>query len=155
MRLSRKVIIWTVILYLALSIPLSLLHELGHVSVCTAGGLSYRIWIDATGGHMLCSGRPHDRLAYNAMGGIFGTIGSAAILGFWKFVKRHYALLAVGLAYMTDQISKIILEGFYTRIYESGAIDGYITAIQVVSWLGFMLYFARVREPAKIAASDI
>jgi len=104
---------------------------------------------------MLCSGRPHDRLAYNAMGGIFGTIGSAAILGFWKFVKRHYALLAVGLAYMTDQISKIILEGFYTRIYESGAIDGYITAIQVVSWLGFMLYFARVREPAKIAASDI
>jgi hypothetical protein len=104
---------------------------------------------------MLCSGRPQERLAYNAMGGIFGAIGSAAILGAWALAKRHYAVLAVGLAYMSDQTAKIFLEGFYTRIYETHAIDGYIIALQVASWVGFMLYFAQVKEPTKIAASDV
>lgn len=155
LKLSRKVIVWSVVLYFALSIPVSLLHELGHVYVCTASGFDYRIWIDFTGGHMLCSGRPHVSFAYNAMGGVFGLAGSAAIITFWLLAKRHHAILAVGLAYLADQAAKIILEGFYTRIYESGAIDGYITALQVSSWIGFMLYFARIKEPAKIAASDV
>jgi len=47
--------------------------------------------------------------------------------------------LAVGLAYLVDQAAKIILEGIYTPAYASGVIDGYITALQVASWLGFML----------------
>jgi hypothetical protein len=144
-----------VVLYFALSIPVSLLHELGHVSVCAANGFDYRIWVDATGGHMLCSGRPQERLAYNAMGGIFGALGSAGIVGVWMIARKHYAVLVVGLAYMVDQSAKIILEGFYTRIYESHAIDAYITALQVAAWIGFMIYFARVKEPAKVAASDV
>jgi hypothetical protein len=89
------------------------------------------------------------------MGGVFGLAGSGAVITVWLVAKRHYAILAVGLAYCVDQAAKIILEGIYTRIYESGAIDGYITALQVASWLGFMLYFARVSEPATIAASDV
>jgi hypothetical protein len=104
---------------------------------------------------MLCYGTPHNKLAYNAMGGIFGAIGSGAILTSWIFAKRHYAILVVGLAYMVDQVTKIFLEGLYTSLYEAHAIDGYIIAIQVVSWIGFMMYFARVKEPAKIAASDV
>lgn len=140
---------------MALSIPVSLLHELGHVYVCTANGFDYRMWVDATGGHMICSGRPQHSFVYNAMGGVFGIAGSGAIITVWLFVKRHYAILAVGLAYSVDQAAKIIFEGLYTKTYESGAIDGYITALQVASWLGFMLYFARIRESATIAASDI
>jgi hypothetical protein len=155
LKFSRNVIIWSVVLYFALSIPVSVLHELGHVYVCTAAGFDYRIWVDATGGHTVCFGRMQDSFAYNAMGGIFGLAGSAAIIMVWILAKRHYAILAVGLAYFIDQSSKIILEGSFTRIYESGTIDGYITALQVASWLGFMLYFARTKEPAKVAASDI
>jgi hypothetical protein len=105
---------------------------------------------------MLCSGRlMNASFAYNAMGGVFGLAGSTAIITVWQIGKRHYAILAVGLAYFVDQSAKIILEGLYTRTYESGAIDGYITALQVLSWLGFMLYFARVKEPAEVTASDV
>jgi hypothetical protein len=154
LKLSRQVIIWSVVLYFALSIPVSLIHELGHVFVCTSSGFDYTIWIDVTGGHMICSGRPEGGFAYNAMGGVFGVIGSAGIIAAWLFAKKHYAILAVGLAYLVDQSAKIVLEGVYTRIYESGAIDGYITALQIVSWIGLMLYFARIKEPATIAASD-
>jgi hypothetical protein len=143
-----------VVLYFALGIPVSLLHETGHVYVCNASGFDYRMWIDVTGGHMVCYGRPSDSFAYNAMGGVFGLAGSAAIVAAWM-AKRHYAILAVGLAYSVDQAAKIILEGLYTATYASGAIDGYITALQVASWLGFMLYFARVKKPATVAASDV
>jgi hypothetical protein len=97
----------------------------------------------------------HASFAYNSMGGVFGLAGSAAIIAVWLLAKRNCAILAVGLAYFVDQFAKIILEGLYTRTYESGAIDGYITALQVASWLGFMLYFARVKEPTKVTASDV
>ncbi len=155
MKFSRQVIVWSVVLYFALSIPVSLLHEMGHAFVCSASGFDYRIWVDATGGHMICFGVVQGDFAYNAMGGVFGLAGSAAIIIVWLLAKKHYAILAVGLAYFVDQTAKIILEGFYTRVYESGGIDGYITALQVISWIGFMLYFARIREPAKVAASDV
>ncbi|AFU57384.1 hypothetical protein Ngar_c04370 [Candidatus Nitrososphaera gargensis Ga9.2] len=156
MKFSRQVVVWSVVLYFALGIPISLLHEAGHAYVCSASGFDYQIWVDATGGHMICFGRVQDSFVYNAMGGVFGLAGSVAIITAWLLLaKRHYAILAVGLAYSADQAAKIILEGLYASVYESGAIDGYITAMQVVSWIGFMLYFARVKEPAKIAASDI
>src|SRR5437868_4165839 len=150
LKLSRNIIIWSVVLYFALSIPVSLFHELGHVIVCAAHGYDYTISVDARGGHSICYGSPRNNLMYNAMGGVFGTIASAAVVAVWTFGKRHYAILAVGLAYMVDQFAKIILEGFYIRLYLSGALDGYITSLQIVSWLGFMLYFARIKEPATV-----
>ena len=150
MKLSRKVIIWSVILYFALSIPLSLFHELGHVLVCAAHGFDYAVSVDARGGHSICYGGPRNDFAYNAMGGVFGMIASTAIIAVWAFCKGHYAILVVGLAYMVDQFAKSVLEGFFIRMYVSGALDGYITALQIISWLGFMLYFARIREPATV-----
>ena len=142
MQLDRRVILLSVALYIGLGIPISLLHETGHVYVCTTSGFDYRVWVDFTGGHMLCFGRLDDNFVYNAMGGLFGLAGSAALIIAY-FAKRHYALLVVGLAYAVDQGAKMLLEGVYSSIYNSGAIDVYITALQVASWLGFMLYFAK------------
>jgi hypothetical protein len=56
-----------------------------------------------------------DSFTYNAMGDIFGLAGIAAIITVWIVVKRHYAILAVGLAYFVDQYAKIILEGAFTE----------------------------------------
>lgn len=142
MQLDRRVILLSVVLYIGLGIPLSLLHETGHVYVCATNGYDYRVWVDFTGGHMLCFGMLEDNFVYNAMGGLFGLAGSVALIIAY-FAKKHYALLAVGLAYAVDQGAKILLEGLYSSIYNSGAIDAYITALQVASWLGFMFYFAR------------
>jgi hypothetical protein len=100
---------------------------------------------------MLCFGRLEDNFVYNAMGGLFGLAGSVALIIAY-FAKRHYALLAVGLAYAVDQGAKILLEGLYSPIYNSGAIDIYITVLQVASWLGFMLYFANKSHARKIRA---
>ena len=63
-----------------------------------------------------------------------------------EFLQEHSSILVVGLAFLIDQIAKTFLEGFYTRVYLSGALDGYIAALQLISWIGFMLYFARIKE---------
>ncbi|AIF83568.1 hypothetical protein NTE_01505 [Candidatus Nitrososphaera evergladensis SR1] len=143
MRLNRSVIQWSVILYIALVIPVSLLHETGHALVCSASGFDYSLWIDGTGGHMVCAHTPSNSVAYGAMGGLFGLMGSAAIIGFWAAAKRHPAVLVVGLAYAVDQAAKLILEGFFTPLYASGATDLFLTALQLVSWIGLTIYFAR------------
>ncbi|HEX6067771.1 MAG TPA: hypothetical protein VFZ05_03125, partial [Nitrososphaera sp.] len=113
MQLDRRVILLSVALYIGLGIPISLLHETGHVYVCTTSGFDYRVWVDFTGGHMLCFGRLDDNFVYNAMGGLFGLAGSAALIIAY-FAKRHYALLVVGLAYAVDQGAKMLLEGVYS-----------------------------------------
>jgi hypothetical protein len=77
------------------------------------------------------------------MGGIFGMLGSATIIGSWIFVRKHPAILVVGLAYAVDQMAKMILEGFFITVYASGAADLLLTALQLTSWLGLTLYFAK------------
>ena len=142
-RFDRGVIQWSVILYIALLLPISLLHESGHASVCSAEGFGYSLWLDGMGGHTLCAGVPANSIAYGAMGGIFGILGSGAIIAFWALVKRRPAILVVGLAFAADQFAKMILEGFFIRAYASGATDLFLTALQLVSWLGLTFYFAK------------
>ena len=140
--LDKRVIQWSVILYIALMVPMSLLHEAGHALVCSSEGFGYRLWLDGAGGHTLCSGIPTDTPAYGAIGGAFGVLGSGAIVALWVF-KRHPAILAVGLAYGIDQAAKLFLEGFFTGAYAYGTLDIPLTALQVVSWIGITLYLAR------------
>lgn len=155
-RLDRSVIQWSVILYIALLIPVSLLHETGHALVCSAAGFGYSLWIDGTGGHTVCAGAPRDSVAYGAMGGLFGLLGSAAIILFWTVTKRKYpAVLVVGLAYAVDQSAKLVLEGFFTRLYVSGATDAFLTALQLVSWIGMTIYFARITRAPAVASRTV
>ncbi len=150
LRVNRRAIILSVIFYIALSIPMSLFHEFGHVAVCAANGLDYRIWVDARGGYTICldGGNIANTPLYNMFGGIFGLVGSSAIIEAWIIIKRHIWILAVGLAYIVDQFAKMILEGFMTAAYTSGRIDGYVIAIQLAAWIGFTLYFARIPPPS-------
>lgn len=151
-RLNRRVIRWSVILYIALLLPVSLLHESGHTLICSTSGYSYSLWLDGRGGHILCSGVPLDSITYGAMGGVFGIIGAIVIMAIWV-AKRHPAILVVALAYMVDQAAKLVLEAFFARLYVSGATDLFITALQIASWIGFMLYFARQPSEQKSVAS--
>lgn len=151
-RLDRRVIRWSVILYIALLLPVSLLHESGHALICSASGYSYSLWLDGRGGHILCSGVPLDSVTYGAMGGVFGIIGALAMMAVWV-AKRHPAILVVALAYMVDQAAKLVLEAFFARLYVSGATDLFVTTLQITSWIGFMMYFARRPSQQKSVAS--
>jgi hypothetical protein len=100
---NRRVILWSVGLYLALAILMSILHEMGHIAVCAADGHDYRIWVEARSGHMICFGTPEATFAYNAIGSVFGLAGTAAMVVVWRLVMpEQLGVLAVGLAYAID-----------------------------------------------------
>jgi hypothetical protein len=86
------------------------------------------------------------------MGGVFGLAGSGAMIALWTAARRrrHAAILVVGLAYAVDQAAKAVLEGLFAPAYVSGSVDLYVTVLQLASWIGFMLYFAR-RPPRPVS----
>ena len=140
----RRVIGYSYLLYIVLIVPVSLIHELGHTAVCSAGGYHFRIWLDFRGGHSICYGILGDNSVIAAMGGIFGLIASLGILAIWYFFsKRLTPLAVVGLALALDQGLKIILEVFLQRLYSAGMLDLLITLLQIISVALFAIYFAR------------
>jgi hypothetical protein len=154
LKLNAKVIRWTVLLYIILVVPISLFHEYGHATVCAAAGDRYRIWVDFSGGHEECFNAGITRLfSYNTMGGVFGLVASGVIIAIGVGLNRQPAVLAVGLAYTIDQFTKVVLEGFFTLGYVYHRFDVLVTVIQVASWIGFMIYFARVHASPKLSES--
>jgi hypothetical protein len=140
----RRVIGYSYLLYIVVIVPVSLIHELGHTAVCSAGGYQFRIWLDFRGGHSICYGILGDNSVIAAMGGIFGLIASLGILAIWYFFSKQLTPLAViGLALALDQGLKIILEVFLQRLYSAGVFDLLITILQIISVALFAIYFAR------------
>lgn len=140
----RRVIGYSYLLYIVVIIPVSLIHELGHTAICSAGGYHFRIWLDFRGGHSICYGILGDNSVIAAMGGIFGLIASLGILAIWYcFSKQITPLAVVGLALALDQGLKIILEVFSQRLYSAGMFDLLITILQIISVALFAIYFAR------------
>lgn len=93
--------------------------------MCAANGLDYHIWVDARSGHtiFLDSNIPNMPI-YDMFEGIFGLVDSGAIIEAWIIIKIHTRILAVGFAYVVDQLAKMILEGLMIAAYTSGRIDG-------------------------------
>jgi len=55
-------------------------------------------------------------------------------------------LAVVGSAFALDQGLKIILEGFFPRLYSAGIFDLLITVLQMISVTLFAIYFAREQK---------
>jgi hypothetical protein len=140
----RRIIGYSYLLYIVFIIPVSLLHELGHVAICSANGYQFDMWLDLRGCHSLCYGISGNNLVMGAMGGMFGLLASLGILAFWHyFSKKAVPIAAVALALMLDQGTKILLEGFLPRLYSAGKFDLLITILQIISVAVFAIYFAR------------
>lgn len=133
----------SVLLYVTLTVPVSIVHELGHGLVCSSSGGKYNISIDFTGGHISCLASLQNRTLYYIMGGIFGTVAAAAMLGLYRFAIKNKALLIIGLAFLVDQVAKIIIEGFVTGSYLSGSLDVIITVVQLGALAAIMTIVLR------------
>jgi hypothetical protein len=140
----RRIIGYSYLLYIVFIIPVSLLHELGHVAICSANGYQFDMWLDLRGGHSICYGTPGDNFVMGAMGGIFGLLASLGILAFWHyFCKKAVPIAAVALALMLDQGIKIFLEGFLPGLYSAGRFDLLISILQIITVAVFAIYFTR------------
>jgi len=144
----RRVIGYSYLLYILFVIPIGLVHELGHIAVCSANGFNFDVWLDFRGAHSLC----FDVAGYNQvmaiMGGLFGSLASLGILAIWyAYSKRHTPLAVASLALLLDQGSKILLEGFFPKLYSSGNLDLFVTILQIVSVALFAIYLTSRQKP--------
>ncbi len=140
----RRILGYSYLLYIVLIIPISLIHELGHIAICSASGYQFGVWLDFRGGHSLCYEAFGNNQVMGLMGGIFGSLASLGILALWYLsLQRLVPFAVVALAFLLDQGSKIILEGFFPRLYSSGSFDLLITISQVLSVALFAFYFSR------------
>lgn len=145
---KQKLIGVAVLTYFGLLIPVSTMHELGHVTVCAAEGSDYRVGITARGMYMDCIADMEGNTAFFAMGGVFGLAGSLAIAGAgWKLVKNA-GIIVAGLAFAVDHGIKIFLEGFWTSFYFTGVSDIVVTAIQIGALALFMQIFILSKKQA-------
>ena len=139
---ARRFVFLSVVIYIAIGVPLSLFHELGHASVCAGEGHKFNLSFDIRGGHTLCYGAVVNDLAQRIMGPVFGFAAAAGIYTLGR-LKKWIPLLAVGGAFMVEQGAKFVIEGVFFRAYSAGAFDIAISIIQVGSWLGLIFYYLR------------
>jgi hypothetical protein len=140
----RRILGYSYLLYLVFIIPVSLIHEVGHIAICWASGYQFDVWLDLRGGHSICYEEDGNNQIIGVMGGIFGSIASLGILVIWYLSpKRLVPFAVVASSLLVDQGSKIILEGFLPTLYSDGNFDLLITISQVISVALFAIYFAR------------
>lgn len=131
----QRMIIFSVVLLVALSIPSQLLHELGHAAVCSSSGLDYYLRINFVMSSVVCSGIPDNLFWYYASGGVIAGIAFFS-LGFMPF----QAIKIAGWSIAVPNALAGLLEGFFHDVYFS--LEGYI-AIQVFAAMIFICLLNR------------
>lgn len=114
-----RLLVFSLVMYAALVLPLGLMHELGHHWICLSAGYSSNIWFGIDGGHQTCGGSPENTIMYYTSGGMMGLAASLMVAVSALYSKYATPLLIAGLTYAVDNFAKIFLEGFMTNMYLS------------------------------------
>ena len=126
----QRLILFSIMLLVAMSIPAQLLHELGHAAACSSSGHDYNQRVSFTMSSIVCRGVPDNLLWYYASGGIIAGMAFFT-LGFMPFQSVKIAAWSIAVAHALAGV----LEGFFRNVYFS--LEGYI-AIQVFSAMIFI-----------------
>lgn len=159
-RLDDKVLSLSFVIYFALVIPVSSIHEMGHGLACqSVEGHSFQVFLTIRGMATQCldnSGNDSDLQGiqyfnFYMSGPALAAVVSAGVMVLGVFLKNRYpakaflgiAIMSVGIAYIVDQGSKIILEGFLTEIYLGGQFDIGLMVLQIFALMVPIFKFGR------------
>jgi hypothetical protein len=138
----QRVVIHSILAYFAFGIALNFIHEGGHAAFCE--GESY-VGVTAAGGYTVCRGP--DTFLFSIMGPVFG-VGASVVLAVvsWRYRQKLIGVFVAAVAFVPDQSAKVVLEGFYSDLYLSGTIDGWMTMMQLGSLFALMILFTTRRQ---------
>ncbi len=103
----------------------------------------------------MCSGEVANQLLYNFAGGLSELIASVGLVLTGLLLLKKSGPVSDRLAFAVDIVMKIVAEGFLTEMYSPGVFDILITAIQLASLFGFVIYFAeKERHGLKVAKTS-
>jgi hypothetical protein len=128
--------------------PIGLLHESGHVLICTSEGGSFS-WMGFFLLAVRCTHIPIDSLMlYWSLGGIFGMIGSSTLMGFNKIRKDKPLLIGV-LTTVFSQFVTFLFETFAHFAYLNNIFLGLLMLTTVGLFFFSLLRFFAPRSKGK------
>ena len=128
---------------LVLFFPTGMIHELGHILVCTSNGYDYTFSIAELALNVHCSASPQPLLLYFALGGIFGMIASVSLFLSKKIRSNPGIFIGVSVTAF-DHFLKSIFETFTHSAYLSNPnLSVYMSVLVVFFMLGLYVFFTK------------
>ena len=148
----NKLLIISAITILVLFFPTGMIHELGHILVCTSNGYDYVFSIADLALNVHCSASPQPLLLYFALGGIFGMIASVSLFLSKKIRSNPGIFIGVSVTAF-DHFLKSIFETFAHSAYLSNPnLSVYMSVLVVFFMLGLYVFFTK---RAKIKTAEM
>ena len=139
----NKLLIISAITILVLFFPTGMIHELGHILVCTSNGYDYVFSIADLALNVHCSASPQPLLLYFALGGIFGMIASVSLFLSKKIRSNPGIFIGVSVTAF-DHFLKSIFETFAHSAYLSNPnLSVYMSVLVVFFMLGLYVFFSK------------
>jgi len=139
----NKLLIISAITILVLFFPTGMIHELGHILVCTSNGYDYVFSIADLALNVHCSASPQPLLLYFALGGIFGMIASVSLFLSKKIRSNPGIFIGVSVTAF-DHFLKSIFETFTHSAYLSNPnLSVYMSVLVVFFMLGLYVFFSK------------
>ena len=139
----NKLLIISTITILVLFFPTGMIHELGHILVCTSNGYDYVFSIAELALNVHCSASPQPLLLYFALGGIFGMIASVSLFLSKKIRSNPGIFIGVSVTAF-DHFLKSIFETFAHSAYLSNQnLSVYMSVLSVFFMLGLYVFFTK------------
>jgi len=139
----NKLLIISAITILVLFFPTGMIHELGHILVCTSNGYDYVFSITDLALNVHCSASPQPLLLYFALGGIFGMIASVSLFLSKKIRSNPGIFIGVSVTAF-DHFLKSIFETFTHSAYLSNPnLSVYMSVLVVFFMLGLYVFFSK------------
>ena len=139
----NKLLIISAITILVLFFPTGMIHELGHILVCTSNGYDYVFSIADLALNVHCSASPQPLLLYFALGGIFGMIASVSLFLSKKIRTNPGIFIGVSVTAF-DHFLKSIFETFTHSAYLSNPnLSVYMSVLSVFFMLGLYVFFSK------------
>lgn len=142
---ENRMVLTAVLVLLITFLPVGLVHEAGHIMVCTWSGFDYVITPDAKGIRLDCGGIPDNTLVYFAMGGILGTAASIALL----IPRRLWDNLGIRIGLQTMAFTQFIQFVFETWYHASYVNSEAMTVLLGLASVLFMVSLIRFYSPRK------
>ena len=148
----NKLLIVSAITILVLFFPTGMIHELGHILVCTSNGYDYTFSVGDLALNVHCSASPQPLLLYFALGGIFGMIASVSLFLSKKIRTNPGIFIGVSVTAF-DHFLKSIFETFTHSAYLSNPnLSIYMSVLSVFFMLGLFVFFSK---RAKIKTAEM
>ena len=139
----NKLLIISAITILVLFFPTGMIHELGHILVCTSNGYDYVFSVGDLALNVHCSASPQPLLLYFALGGIFGMIASVSLFLSKKIRSNPGIFIGVSVTAF-DHFLKSIFETFTHSAYLSNpSLSVYMSVLSVFFMLGLFVFFTK------------